>query len=372
MKIFVDGTYLDSKKGTGMVRYLNNLLNNWAALPNDNTYTVVTRTAINHPLAADKRFRFVQLKPKLLFNVFVWQNLDIPLFLRSEKFDALFFPTYFIPFWGTNAPVVTVIYDVYYLAHPEWVPALKYRMLKAGTERAASQSKGILCGSIYDKEQIIKYLGVPPEAVKIVYGVPSDKFRKTTPSPGFRTKYGLGDRKIISCVGILFNRRHQDIVVKAFDDLADKRKDIQLLLIGYDATHPHIDYKTLIANCRNKDRILHIEYLPEEDMLDMYNSSEVLVYLSSHEGESYPMREALACGVPCLTTPMLHEVSGDAAVYVEDPTDAEKVKAGLADILARRAELAALTHKTVVKRTWADMAGETLAYIEQAAHDNHC
>jgi glycosyltransferase involved in cell wall biosynthesis len=366
MRIFIDGTYLDSKRGTGMNRYLNNLLKGWASLPNDNKYTVVTRTKVAHPLAADRRFEFVQLAPKLLFNVFVWQNLDIPLFLKSEKFDALFFPTYFAPFWGLNAPVVTLIYDVYYLAHPEWVPFLKYRMLKAGTERAGRVSKGIICGSIYDRDQIVKYVGVKPEAVKIVYGAPAEKFRKMPPTAAFREKYKLGERRIVSCVGILFNRRHQDTVVRAFDELADGRKDLQLLLIGYNATHPNIDYKALIASCRNRDRILHIEYLPEEDMLDMYNSSDLLVYLSSHEGESYPMREALACGVPCLTSPMLHEVSGKAAVYVDDPTSVPAVAEGLEKAMTGQRELAALA-AALPRRTWGDIASETLACIEQAA-----
>ena len=170
MKILVDGTYLDAKKGTGMLRYLNNILAAWATMPDDNTYTVITRTKIAHPLQKDPRFKFVHLAPILSPKVFVWQNLDIPLFLRKEKFDVIFSPTYFVPLWGVNAPLVTVIYDVYYLAHPEWVPFVKYILMKFGTQRAATQSKAIICGSRYDKDQIVKYLKVSPETVKIIYG----------------------------------------------------------------------------------------------------------------------------------------------------------------------------------------------------------
>ena len=78
------------------------------------------------------------------------------------------------------------------------------------------------------------------------------------------------------------------------------------------------------------------------------------------------MREALACGVPCLTSPMLHEVSGKAAVYVEAPASVAGVAAGLTEAVAAQPALAALA-AAMPRRTWGDIASETLACIRQAA-----
>lgn len=367
MRIFIDGTCLDTNQGTGIFRYVDNLLKGWSTEASENRYFIVSRDPADLSVKRDRRFKFVAVAPKISRKIFAWHNFDLPFYLRRGNFDVLFFPTYFIPFWGLTSPVVTVIYDVYYLAHPEWVPALKYQLMKRGTERAARHSKVIITGSEYDKRQIVKYLQVRPENVKVIYGVAEKKFVKKEADPGFRNKYKLGKDRVISCVGVLFNRRHQDVVVRAFDRLADEQDDVRLLLVGKNVTYPHINIGEIIAKCRNKDRILHVGYMPEEDMVDLYNSSEAFIYLSSHEGESFPLREALACEVPCLTTPILREVCADAAVYAEDPKNVECVKAGMQEVLNRRAELSAIAGSMKSSRTWNDIAMETLACVLQAA-----
>ena len=50
--------------------------------------------------------------------------------------------------------------------------------------------------------------------------------------------------------------------------------------------------------------------LSEEKLVDAYNSSRVFLFLSEWEGFGYPPLEAMACGVPVVTTPCLE--------YVED------------------------------------------------------
>jgi len=77
------------------------------------------------------------------------------------------------------------------------------------------------------------------------------------------------------------------------------------------------------------DRILRTGYLPDEVVPALLRSTVAAVYPSRYEGFGLPALEALACGVPLVTTrgTAMEEVAGDAATLV-DPGDV----AGLADV----------------------------------------
>src|SRR5690348_7467957 len=91
-------------------------------------------------------------------------------------------------------------------------------------------------------------------------------------------------------------------------------------------------------------RLLRPGYLRYADLPGFLGGALVATYPSYGEGFGLPVLEAMACGVPVLTTPRLSlpEVGGEAVAYTgPDPEAIARDLAALLDDDARRAALAA-------------------------------
>jgi len=112
-------------------------------------------------------------------------------------------------------------------------------------------------------------------------------------------------------------------------------------------------------------------YLTDELLPAVYAGAEMFVYPSLYEGFGLPVLEAMASGVPAITSNVtaLAEVAGDAAVMV-DPLSAESIAAGLAQLASDAALRSALSEKGTARTrpfTWERAAAETWQVLEAAA-----
>ena len=113
------------------------------------------------------------------------------------------------------------------------------------------------------------------------------------------------------------------------------------------------------------------EDVPEEDLLHLYNGADLFIYPSLYEGFGLPVLEAMACGIPVITSNVssLPEVAGDAAFLV-DPYSVEEIAESARKILKDR-ELKDDLSKRGMERaksfSWEKTAMETLRAYEEAA-----
>jgi glycosyltransferase involved in cell wall biosynthesis len=83
-----------------------------------------------------------------------------------------------------------------------------------------------------------------------------------------------------------------------------------------------------------KSMVVFTGYVPSADLPAFYNAAEAFVYPSVFEGFGLPVIEAMACGLPVLTSygSSLEEVAGDAALLV-DPMSEDSIAKGLGKLL---------------------------------------
>ena len=117
------------------------------------------------------------------------------------------------------------------------------------------------------------------------------------------------------------------------------------------------------------DRIYSIGYVHNQDMPALLSLAEVLLYTSRRESFGLPILEALACGLPVITsnTSSMPEIAGNAALQV-DPERSEEIAKALVNLLSDeewRKRLKQLGLQRAKEFSWMSSAQKTLSIYNE-------
>ena len=200
---------------------------------------------------------------------------------------------------------------------------LQYRALMPLMARRADT---ILTISEFSRQDIIRRYCVPPEKVVVAHGAADPMFRPIEDPAqiaAVRAKYATGERFILS-VGEIQPRKNLKTLIEAYVRLRRAGTIChKLVLVGKPVWLYH-DTFAAARECGFADDLIFTGYVPDEDLVLLYNAADIFVYPSLFEGFGLPPLEAMACGTPVITsnTSSLPEVVGNVALTVE-PLDVE-------------------------------------------------
>ncbi len=188
-----------------------------------------------------------------------------------------------------------------------------------------------------------------------------------------RARLRLGDAPYVLCVGTLEPRKNLVRLVEAFRRLPADLGPVTLVLAGPWGWRT----RSLLAALRkpaDPGRPVVVTGALEENAVGaLYGGATVFAYPSLYEGFGLPVLEAMAAGVPVLTSAggACAEVAGDAALLV-NPASVDAIAAGL-ELLLRsedeRRRLAGLGVRVERRYTWARTAAATAAVYRAALAD---
>jgi len=155
------------------------------------------------------------------------------------------------------------------------------------------------------KEQIVRHYGLPPERIRVIHnGVDLERFHPRNADlhrAKVRGDYGLGeDELMVLYVGSGFERKGLKPLIQALGLLAEsewKGHPFRLMVVGRGKAGP---YEGIAEKCGAGP---HVSFLgPLRDMPPLYGAADLFALPSSYEPFSNACMEALASGLPVVTT----------------------------------------------------------------------
>jgi glycosyltransferase involved in cell wall biosynthesis len=236
------------------------------------------------------------------------------------KFDVLWMPD-IRPFAiKAAARLVVTVHDISPFVHPEFY-SLKRRIWHsiAGYRRALARADVVIAVSEYTKADLEQFFGLDAGKVKVVYpGIDHEKFKPNLDAEKrerVRTKYALPNRFVLA-ISTLEPRKNILTLVRAFSHVTDP--DVHLVIAGRRGWLYEEIFKAIAASAA-REKIHYVDYVDEADKPYLILLAEILCYPSFYEGFGFQVAEAMACGVPVITSARtsMPEVSGGAAFLVE-------------------------------------------------------
>ncbi len=358
---------------TGIGRYaleLANGLAGHAAIEELRLYSAVRW--VDDPAEALSSNRiFASLRQNLPFKT---RALEIYAGMRNVLFRAhtrklrgflLHTPNYILmPFDG---PCVTTVHDLSAFNYPDTHPPERVRFLERHLPRSLERADRVLADSQFIAAEIHDKLGVSREKLRVVpLGVdPKYHPRDAAELAGAMQRHGLAAGGYLLVVATQEPRKNLVRLARAYARLpASLRAQHPLVIVGARGWL-NAELEKALAPLEAGGSIRRLGYVSEDDLPLIYAGARAFAFPSLYEGFGLPVLEALASGIPVLTSNVssLPEVCAGIALCI-DPLDESLLAEGLQRLLedeAWRLQAAAGGMRHAARFPWSRCVDETVA-----------
>jgi glycosyltransferase involved in cell wall biosynthesis len=226
--------------------------------------------------------------------------------LFSKKGRVIFFPGYIPPLFSRE-PYVFTIHDLNHIDRSENSSFFKRIFYRFVILNGCKKAQLIFTVSEFSKKRIVEWSGVDANKVINVGNGVSEDFTPVGDTLNFPFDYFL-------CVSNRKAHKNEFGTLAAFKQ-ANLPEHVKLLFTGK-ATE---EIERKIVELGLSDRVVFTGYIESEALPKLYRGARALIFVSFYEGFGLPVVEAMASGVPVITshTTSLGEVAGDAAQLVD-------------------------------------------------------
>jgi glycosyltransferase involved in cell wall biosynthesis len=292
----------------------------------------------------------------------------IPRGLRAQRIDIFHGLDHIgVPLFARVGRYVATVHDMIPLLWPQWVTRKHRLVVTAAYHRLRQQADIIVTPSEATKADIVRYLQISPHRISVIPWGCEARFRPTGDPDHFalvRQRYHLPPQYLLF-VGTLEPRKNLTTLLHAYATLRAEgcAKDLKLVVAGRTGWLYAEIFDTVKALALEEE-VIFTGFVVDEHLPALYRGAQLLVFPSLYEGFGLPILEAMASGLPVITsaTASMPEVAGDAAILV-DPHDPKAIAEGIARVLAEDRLREALIQKGLARAqgfTWDSVAQKTL------------
>jgi glycosyltransferase involved in cell wall biosynthesis len=359
MKIGIDLTGL-WRPATGIFVYSRELAKELMKVDDQNEYTLFFSGDVHPDFAVlPENFHSIVIPVR---DEILAKQVCIAILCNALGLDLIHFPA-LPPAAACFRPFVWTLHDATPWLYPETMD-LKGRLYyhwMGGL--AVRRSRRLITVSNASKRDIIDNLHIPDERVTVIYEGIDGAFRRMDEGDALdsvRARYDLPEKFILT-VGTLEPRKNLPFLIDAYQRYCSvSGSRWGLVIVGRTGWN-----SDSISLSFTQGQIIRTGFVPQPDLVALYNLADVFVLPSLYEGFGLPPLEAMACGCPVVVSQRgsLQEVVGDAALFM-DPESPDSFVGALHSVNSDRRLRATLVEKGMVRASqfsWRTAALKTLA-----------
>lgn len=300
-------------------------------------------------------------------------QLRWPRVLAATAPDVLLVPYHLATPWiHPRVPTVTFVHDCIIESASAYAPGGRAfrRAYRTATRLALARTTAVATISHATREDLWRVYGVAlPDDAVVPHGV-GEQFllpaRRRPTRPG-----GTAERYVLH-VGVHRPHKNVEVLVEAFAQVARRLPGVRLVLVG----RPDPRFPGQVRDAVERHGLTGLVDLRDDvsdvELLRLYHGASAFAFPSRIEGFGLPVLEAMAAGVPTVTStaPAVLEAAGGASVAVS-PDDAGAWADALVAVLDDPALAAAMVRtgrQVALASTWGGAADRLLRLLERVAH----
>lgn len=367
-------------QGGGIGRYTRELLHALAAEAPQYRYTLfsarppaVLPVPDSLPVAPHVRHRPAPVDERWLYRLWYRAGIPLPVQLFTGHIDLFHSPDFVLPPVRGGVPTLLTVHDLSFVHYPDTFPANLVAYLNRVVPRSVARAGHILADSESTKRDLAAVWGVPDKKVTVLHSGVNERFRPVTAAAALavvRARYGLGDRPYVLAVGTVQPRKNYEMLVRAFRPVAAAGPYALVIAGGRgwlsDGLRAEIERQGLTG------RVVMPGFVDDADLPALYSAAGLFVFPSLYEGFGLPLLEAMACGVPVISSdasslPEVAATGGEPAALLLPPGDEAAWSAAMLRLLgddAARHRLIAAGRAQAARFTWGAAARQLAALYE--------
>ena len=372
-KIGIDGTSV-SLRGKGVSRYQLNLIRYLTKCNKKNEYLIFLKAKNGITELPDTpSYTYVNVSP---FNTMILEQYHIPRWFRKYGIDLLHTTTDRLPILG-KGKTVTYLFEIpdYRIRLSKSQVGLYKKATDAWTNcifpHSMRKAFFVMVSSKSTERDLLEHYNIDKDKIRVVYPAPEEIF---TPAESedevqqIRRRYGVQEGYVLH-LSSPDPRDNTQIVLEAYSDALQFSNLKQKLLIVGNIEPVKERLKCDIDKLDIANWVVFTGYKSGKELVSLYRGAEAYVDPSLYEGFGFQVVEAMACGVPVITSNVtsLPEVVGDAGVLV-DPRDVEGLASAMVRVLTD-SEVQELMRQKSLERarffSWDRTARETLEVYDE-------
>jgi glycosyltransferase involved in cell wall biosynthesis len=308
-----------------------------------------------------------------------WEQFKLPKVAKAYNCDLLHCTSNTAPY-SRKTPLITTLHDIIYMEGS----IIKLLLNKASlyqkfgnlyrriiVAKVVKNSSRLITVSNFEKQNISHFFKLKDKKIETIHNGVNQNFTiEMDPDHLYKVKtdYKLPEDYLLH-IANKDPRKNTRGVLIAFNDFLKKATvSYQLVLLGYKEADLKIILNEIDAT-HLRQHIILTGYVSDEDLPAIYYLSKLFLFPSLREGFGIPVIEAMACGVPVITsnTSSMPEVAGDAA-HIIDPNKPKEICDGMIKITSDAKYRNELIQKGLLqskKFSWNRMAFQVLEQYKQ-------
>lgn len=362
--------------GRGVSTYTTNLVKSLLTLAQEDHFCLFIAKNQSVPdilqqLSSPDHVTIVRLQ-RPTRNIFLWDQLFWYALLKKERIDVFHSPMYGVPLL-CPCPKILTIHDLTPLIFPEAITKFRHKAVFRFNFFTSKYADRIITPSQHSKRDLMDYLNIPERAISVTLEGVTEQYkvmRNRQDLDQIKTRYHISGKYLLY-VGGFDKNKNLNTLVKAFHLLLQKnilKNNLFLVFVGT-LTQDAFFLREFVKTCKLENRVIFTNFVPEEELIRLYNGAEIFILPSLSEGFGLPPLEAMACGVPVITSnaASLPEIVGDAGIQV-DPHSPEEFCQTIIEVLTNQGLREEMQRKGIERAqlfSWEKAARKTLQIYQE-------